>query len=111
MITPIWIIPPLALFVAYHHFMAYLRSEPLNPSRFMWLAKSIVETFFATIYVWWLLDPGLSALRADIVRFMILILFGTNALAILIEKYILYNFIQRMIRGLKNFAARINDAH
>ena len=99
--APIFLIPPLALFMAANHFRAFWSADIYNPSKMMWLAKGIVELFFAGIYTWLIVAPvEFNQSRADIVRWGVVVLFGTNVLAILIEKYIVFNFVQ-WVKNLK----------
>ena len=104
--TPIWLIPPLALFLAYHRFVSYYNSEILSPKKFMYLAKAVVDLFFAVTYTWFLVVPGYSSDRAEISRLLVLVLITTHALSIVIENLM----IERLIAKIKSISSRKKDA-
>jgi hypothetical protein len=95
--VPIWLVPIFAVFCASNRIIQFVQAAPTHPAKYLWLAKAIVDIYFAITYIWIASTPAIVSLdRANAVRIGVLFLFSINSLAVLIERNILYHFINKV---------------
>lgn len=100
MITPIFLIPPLAFLMLLYRVYRFWESKYTN---FIQLGLGIVDIYFIIIYMWIISNPLPSIEKAEAVRAGVLLLFFLNVLYKTIELFGLkiYKFTSKFISNIK----------
>lgn len=85
MLTPVWIIPILAVILMIIRIRGFYQSKFQD---YFILGRAVIDIYFAIVYFWIALDPQIiSADKAEAVRLGVLILFALNVFYGLIDQY------------------------